>query len=181
MAASAKPEDCDWTGITKRSILADGSVQQEYLRCSSGRITWLYPEGALRITIHSPHHLHPSNNNNNNMKTPSSRHRVCLTVTDPHSLQGVNVYLQQDTPKPRLVFSTSPKKTPSTIPIPNGNSSDRKCFIQTSSVVTVYMESYLVEGLNFIPASSSGKGDHHLRTRVPSIGATEILYDIQAL
>ncbi|GAV06795.1 hypothetical protein RvY_16723 [Ramazzottius varieornatus] len=106
-------EDCDWIGMTKRSVVADGSVQQEYLRCPSGRIKWLYPDGALRVTIHPPQPHYPivslpKKIQNKIRRSLRSDHRACLTV-DRKTFHGVNVYLQ-DKQALKLIFASSPQK-----------------------------------------------------------------------
>lgn len=107
-------QDCDWIGMTKRSVVVDGSVQQEYLRCSSGRIKWLYPDGALRLTIRASQPDFPIDSlpqkvrNKIRRSSPSSDHRVCLTV-DRKTFRGVNIYLQ-DKQTLNLIFASSFEK-----------------------------------------------------------------------
>ncbi|XP_065161143.1 meteorin-like protein [Atheta coriaria] len=49
-------DECDWTGsgLTTISTKMGRGVTPVYLRCTSGRIKWLYPRGALRVLLRLP-------------------------------------------------------------------------------------------------------------------------------
>ena len=165
---------------TKPDVLASGSVQQEYLRCASGRIRWLYPEGAVRLTIRPPTSTSHSPRNQKHSRIASNNHRICLNL-DPDSNLGVNVHLQVRE-KLELVFSTKPIDQSNNQPPARTDRSvdgNRRCFVQPTSTVTLYLESFPVEGLNFVPVD--GGKDKTMYARLPSVGAAEIAYDIEAL
>ncbi|GLV35023.1 hypothetical protein CBL_09503 [Carabus blaptoides fortunei] len=46
-------DECDWTGSASSTSTGRG-VTPVYLRCSAGRVTWLYPRGALRVLLRLP-------------------------------------------------------------------------------------------------------------------------------
>lgn len=52
--ASIMGDECDWTGSGLSIPPSDKGVTPVYLRCSAGKIRWLYPRGALRILLRLP-------------------------------------------------------------------------------------------------------------------------------
>lgn len=52
--ASIIGDECDWTGSGLSSSVSSRGVTPIYLRCTAGRITWLYPRGALRLLLRLP-------------------------------------------------------------------------------------------------------------------------------
>ncbi|KAL3285042.1 hypothetical protein HHI36_019169 [Cryptolaemus montrouzieri] len=53
-SASIMGDECDWTGSGLSVSLLERGVTPIYLRCRGGRITWLYPRGALRVLLRLP-------------------------------------------------------------------------------------------------------------------------------
>lgn len=52
-------DECDWTGsgLTSHSSTSiNRGVTPVYLRCTAGRLRWLYPRGALRVLLRLPTH-----------------------------------------------------------------------------------------------------------------------------
>ncbi|XP_969763.1 meteorin-like protein [Tribolium castaneum] len=47
-------DECDWTGSGLSSSATGRGVTPVYLRCSAGRVIWLYPRGALRVLLRLP-------------------------------------------------------------------------------------------------------------------------------
>jgi hypothetical protein len=47
-------DECDWTGSGLSPSSTGRGVTPVYLRCSAGRVTWLYPRGALRVLLRLP-------------------------------------------------------------------------------------------------------------------------------
>ncbi|XP_060535437.1 meteorin-like protein [Cylas formicarius] len=47
-------DECDWTGSGLTSSPTSKGVTPVYLRCSAGKIKWLYPRGALRVLLRLP-------------------------------------------------------------------------------------------------------------------------------
>ncbi|CAG9771132.1 unnamed protein product [Ceutorhynchus assimilis] len=52
--ASIMGDECDWTGSGLSTPSSDKGVTPVYLRCSAGKIKWMYPRGALRILLRLP-------------------------------------------------------------------------------------------------------------------------------
>ncbi|CAH0548044.1 unnamed protein product [Brassicogethes aeneus] len=53
-SASIMGDECDWTGSGLTSSSLSRGVTPVYLRCATGRVTWLYPAGALRVLLRFP-------------------------------------------------------------------------------------------------------------------------------
>ncbi|XP_030750878.1 meteorin-like protein [Sitophilus oryzae] len=52
--ASIMGDECDWTGSGLSKPSTDKGVTPIYLRCSAGKIKWVYPRGALRVLLRLP-------------------------------------------------------------------------------------------------------------------------------
>ncbi|XP_066138128.1 meteorin-like protein [Euwallacea fornicatus] len=52
--ASIMGDECDWTGSGLTTPTSDKGVTPVYLRCSAGKVKWLYPRGALRVLLRLP-------------------------------------------------------------------------------------------------------------------------------
>ncbi|KAF2880864.1 hypothetical protein ILUMI_25309 [Ignelater luminosus] len=55
-SATIMGDECDWTGSGLTTSSEDRGVTPVYLRCTAGRVTWLYPRGALRVLLRLPGH-----------------------------------------------------------------------------------------------------------------------------
>ncbi|KAF5294937.1 hypothetical protein FQR65_LT10650 [Abscondita terminalis] len=53
-SATIMGDECDWTGSGLTTSSEDRGVTPVYLRCAAGRVTWLYPRGALRVLLRLP-------------------------------------------------------------------------------------------------------------------------------
>lgn len=53
-SATIMGDECDWTGSGLTTSSEDRGVTPVYLRCTAGRVTWLYPRGALRVLLRLP-------------------------------------------------------------------------------------------------------------------------------
>ncbi|XP_055329768.1 uncharacterized protein LOC129582298 [Paramacrobiotus metropolitanus] len=150
-AVSSEPvlDGCDWVGTLDPGVVSAGSVQHVTLRCASGRIRWLYPDGAVRLTLHPPSFRAPT--------APTPR-RICLT-TDLPDLKNVLVFLQHER-RLQPVFA------------PQSAAANRQCFAlpDTGDTATLYLESFY---------DHRGEDNHLRNiVRLPVSGAVELLYDI---
>ncbi|XP_017782590.1 PREDICTED: meteorin-like protein [Nicrophorus vespilloides] len=53
-SATIMGDECDWTGSGLSLSSTGRGVTPVYLRCTAGRISWLYPRGALRVLLRVP-------------------------------------------------------------------------------------------------------------------------------
>ncbi|KAF7270620.1 hypothetical protein GWI33_016416 [Rhynchophorus ferrugineus] len=113
--ASIMGDECDWTGSGLSTPSTDKGVTPIYLRCSAGKIKWVYPRGALRALLRLP-------NQDRNF-------RACIKIrsTSKPSRPIARVYLEG----PR-----------SLIPLYNGeaNSKRIKCFNSKKGQAALYIE-----------------------------------------
>jgi len=53
-AGSSFGDECNWTGSASTRKNLQRGVTPVYLRCSAGKVKWMYPRGALRVLLRLP-------------------------------------------------------------------------------------------------------------------------------
>lgn len=161
-------------------ILADKSVQTEYLRCGSGKIRWHHPEGAVSIKIELPQYSLPKPST-----SKKTEHRLCLSV-DFATVKGVNLYLQ-DREAMTLLYTTGKRQVaPETgwiTAAPSNSESDsiqNRCFPLSGRFAVLFLEHFF-DSTNLVSISADKIPENEpIYSRLPSTGVAKIDYDIQA-
>ncbi|XP_055507127.1 meteorin isoform X3 [Leucoraja erinacea] len=83
-------DQCNWKGSGLSQ--EPGSVEQIFLHCAEGEVEWLYPVGALRLSLSPRLPRRPVG-----PASPGGSGRITVCIKPAESFRGAQVYLEQGT------------------------------------------------------------------------------------
>ncbi|XP_018330714.1 meteorin-like protein [Agrilus planipennis] len=108
-------DECDWTGSGLTTPSEDRGVTPVYLRCTAGKVTWLYPRGALRVLLRMP--------------TPDRDFRACIKL-HPDGGKNLPVRLFLEGPRSLHQLYSHVEEKPKAV----------RCFQSKNGQAAIYIE-----------------------------------------
>ncbi|XP_045463340.1 meteorin-like protein [Harmonia axyridis] len=125
-SASILGDECDWTGSGLSTSTTERGVTPVYLRCRTGRITWLYPRGALRVLLRLP--------------GQDRDFRACIKVREDANKPSARLFLEG----PRSLLKLYSHN--------DGSTKTIRCFNSKKGQAAIYVEALENDGVSKIVA-----------------------------